>query len=126
MGLAKYDEDIREAIDERMRDNGRSYCFSYYPQYQSKRNIANPSYAAPTVTSTAKMITPTFTSAPRRGYIQRNNECNGIEIYFYSKPNEAVRDQLKANYWKWHATKKCWFRRYSSANMRFAEQIIKR
>lgn len=51
----------------------------------------------------------------------RNNERNGIEIYFEKKPTEAVRDTLKANGWRWSSFKQCWYTYYSEPNLQFAE-----
>ena len=154
MGWAKYDEDIREKIDNRMRDSGRSYYGDTYINrpidYPSRKSASistlqsvSPSTYRPT-TSTYKPTTPTYrpTTAPvpvtsvrpvtpkpapakkKIGYIQREYEHYGIEIYFYSKPKASVLDELKDNGWHWHSQKKCWFRRYSISNQRFAEKII--
>lgn len=43
MGWAKTDEDIRDTIDNRMRDRGHSYhrntYINYYPDYLSKKTV---------------------------------------------------------------------------------------
>ena len=156
MGWAKTDEDIREKIDNRMRDNGRSYYWNTYinryPEYLSRKpestvvtyyvpkntyhrpttNIYRPhtsTYRPTTVsvplTSTTKVLTPKPTLVKKKiGYVQRDYEHYGIEIYFYHRPDEDVLDELKDNNWHWHRQKKCWFRKYSAANQKFAEKII--
>lgn len=154
MGWAKYDEDIREKIDNRMRDSGRSYYgntyINRYPDYPSKRSVsASTTYYVPQstyrpTTSTYRPTTPTYrpttvtipvtptrvvapkpTPIKRKiGYVQRDYEHYGIEIYFYHRPDEDVLDELKDNGWHWHRQKKCWFRKYSAANQHFAEKII--
>lgn len=130
MGLAKYYEDNYEATDRRMRDIGRQYYgntyINSYPEYQ-RRTYASTT-AKPVVRPAAvitKPIMPSALTKPKIGYILRNYEHSGIEIYFYSKPNEAIRNKLKANYWYWHNTKKCWYKKYSALNQSFAEEIIK-
>ena len=41
--------------------------------------------------------------------IVRNIEKNGIELYFNSKPEQKIIDMLKANKFRWHNIKKCWY-----------------
>ena len=70
MGWAKYDEDIREKIDSRMRDSGRSYYgntyINRYPDYPSKRSVsASTTYYVPQstyrpTTSTYRPTTPSY------------------------------------------------------------------
>lgn len=44
------------------------------------------------------------------GYaIRRNEEHNGIEVYFDEKPEAAVREVLKGLRMRWHNAKKCWY-----------------
>lgn len=40
-----------------------------------------------------------------------NNEHMGIELYFTSIPTKKEREELKENKYKYHATKKCWYKR---------------
>ena len=158
MGWAKTDEDIRERIDVRMRDNGRSYYGNTYinrsPDYLSRGSASYypsthrytpPSTYRPTPISTYKPVVSTYrpsivtvpvitpkkdppkpTPAKRTiGYIERDYEHYGIEIYFYQRPDESVLDELKENGWHWHRQKSCWFKKNFSSNKRFAERIIK-
>ena len=145
MGIAKYEEDIREAIDERMRDNGRYYYghtyINRYPDYPSKKQPINNCNITPMSTSTintcdSKQLGMHATNTigvtakntiPRKkkiGYVIRNYEHYGIEIYFYHRPSESILGKLKDNGWHWHNKKKCWFRKYSLSNQSFAEKII--
>ena len=140
MGLAKADEDIREKIDNRMRDNGRFYygCtyINRYPDYPSRKSTIQPvlqnvpchtisTYCTTIKATSTKIANPKpAPSKPKIGYVQRNSEHSGIEIYFYRRPEEEVLDKLKSNCWHWHSQKKCWFRKYSAINQNFAEKII--
>ena len=139
MGLAKADEDIREKIDNRMRDSGHSYYgntyINRYPDYPSRKSTIQlvQNVSRHTISTYCTMITTTPTKIvntkllprkPKIGYVQRNNEHYGIEIYFYHRPAEEVLDKLKNNGWRWHGQKKCWFRKYSAINQSFAEKII--
>ena len=39
----------------------------------------------------------------------KNEEKNGIELYFDSIPTEEERTELKANGYRWNKAKKCWY-----------------
>lgn len=41
--------------------------------------------------------------------IKSNEQFKSNEIYFKSKPSEAVREALKALKFRWHGVKKCWY-----------------
>lgn len=49
-----------------------------------------------------------------------NEEFNGIEIYFNNKPNEEIRNELKANGYRWHSQKKCWYAKNTPARLNIA------
>ena len=40
----------------------------------------------------------------------RNEEKNGIELYFESIPTPEERKELKENGFRWHGLKKCWYK----------------
>lgn len=48
-----------------------------------------------------------------------NTEKQGIELYFDGIPSKEDRETLKANGYRWHATKKCW---YISNNAKTSKQ----
>lgn len=52
-----------------------------------------------------------------------NQDHNGIELYFSEKPNSATLEVLKANGWRWHNGKKCWYNRQTAETMKQAEAI---
>jgi len=41
--------------------------------------------------------------------ITLNDQLKGIEIYFDNKPQQNIIDSLKANSYRWHNAKKCWY-----------------
>lgn len=41
--------------------------------------------------------------------VKFNEEKNGIELYFNNKPDEEIRDTLKANGFRWARYNKCWY-----------------
>lgn len=53
----------------------------------------------------------------------RNYSANGIEIYFDAMPSEQLRNELKKSKWRWHSYKKCWYNKYSEANMQAAKRF---
>lgn len=52
-----------------------------------------------------------------------NEEFNGIEITFDSKPAAQIRDQLKANGFRWHRQKALWYAKNTPARLKIAEEI---
>lgn len=52
-----------------------------------------------------------------------NNALNGIEIYFDSKPDEEVLQELRENGWRWHQGKKCWYARQNAESKALAERL---
>ena len=38
-----------------------------------------------------------------------NYACKGVELYFNSKPNEKVLNELRTSKWRWHSRKFCWY-----------------
>ena len=53
----------------------------------------------------------------------KNEEKNGIEIYFDKKPLEAVLFQLKTKKWRWYPSKKCWYHRNTYENELYAKLL---
>ena len=56
-------------------------------------------------------------------YFEFNEENNGIELYFDKKPSQTVLDALKANRWKWHFKKKCWYNILTDSSLAIAQSI---
>lgn len=52
-----------------------------------------------------------------------NDELNGIEIKFSSKPSEEVRRGLKEARYRWSSAKQLWYAKQTPAAMAFAESI---
>lgn len=52
-----------------------------------------------------------------------NEQHNGIEILFASKPDSATLDTLKANGFRWHRSGGYWYNRNTAENMKTAEAI---
>lgn len=55
--------------------------------------------------------------------VEINPDFNGIEVYFPSKPSEAVREALKAAGWRWHRKKGCWYNRNTESNLQGLRSI---
>lgn len=55
--------------------------------------------------------------------VEFNTECDGIEVYFPSKPSQETRDALKAAGYRWHSVKKCWFAKRTEAHLQALKRI---
>ena len=67
---------------------------------------------------------PTQTTEPVEGVtVTENNEKDGIEIRFPSKPTTAVLDSLMAAGWRWSRFSSCWYARRSDKARQFAESL---
>lgn len=55
--------------------------------------------------------------------ITLNNEKNGIEVTFESKPAQATIDQLKQNGFRWSPKKKLWYAKQTTARMEFTATL---
>lgn len=73
----------------------------------------------------AEASTPATTSdAPAS--VQRvefNAEFDGVEIYFSGKPSATIRDALKADGWRWHNVKKCWYNCNTEQHLRTLREL---
>lgn len=57
--------------------------------------------------------------------VEFNAECDGIEVYFTSKPSQATRDALKAAGYRWHSVKKCWYAKRTEEHLQALRKIEK-
>ena len=55
--------------------------------------------------------------------ITLNQEFNGIEIAFDSKPEAATIEALKNNNFRWHRVKKLWYAKQTPERIKLAESI---
>lgn len=55
--------------------------------------------------------------------IHINEEKNGIELKFDSKPSQEVINELKEMNFRWHNQKKMWFARQTSERLEFANRL---
>ena len=56
--------------------------------------------------------------------VTENEEKNGVEIRFPSKPSVAVLDSLKAHGWRWSRHGGCWYHKRTDANREFAQFVV--
>ena len=57
--------------------------------------------------------------------IRKNKEKKGIELYFEAKPEAKIREILKANNFRWHTQKKCWYTKENEQSLKVAKQVQK-
>lgn len=55
--------------------------------------------------------------------VEFNTECDGIEVYFSSKPSQETRDALKAAGYRWHSIKKCWYAKRTEKHLQALRKI---
>ena len=55
--------------------------------------------------------------------VEFNTECDGIEVYFPSKPSQETRDALKVAGYRWHSVKKCWFAKRTEEHLQALRKI---
>lgn len=55
--------------------------------------------------------------------IVKNQEKNGIELYFNVKPAKEILQLLKDNHFRWHNVKKCWYTRVNDKALQIVELI---
>jgi len=56
--------------------------------------------------------------------VKRNEEKNGIEISFLSKPDQKVIDNLKSHGWRWSRFNMVWYNKDIPRNMEFAQSLV--
>lgn len=81
------------------------------------------------VTAPAKPVTapaPTTVDTPTVAGVTMtlNADKNGVELRFPGKPSVEVRDNLKANGWRWSGYATAWYRRDTPAARAFAEAMV--
>ena len=54
-----------------------------------------------------------------------NEELNGIELYFDSKPEQEVLTHLKSNGFRYSGFKKCWWSKWTEKSMQVANGVTK-
>lgn len=54
-----------------------------------------------------------------------NNEHNGVELFFESKPEREIIESLKESGYHWHNKKKCWYAKQSQQTMQVANELTK-
>lgn len=52
-----------------------------------------------------------------------NNELNGIELVFESKPEKKILEAIKAAGFRWHNLKKLWYAKQTPERMELAQQL---
>lgn len=57
--------------------------------------------------------------------VLRNEEKNGIELYFDKKPIQEIINKLKEAKFKWHNLKKCWYAKENENTLKIVNDISK-
>lgn len=118
-----------EAVDSFVKSYNYSDCdgmidyfnvnFYYFGCLQN--NARGVTFVPRTASITSKKPTTPATTGSIR--VQINPDFNGIEVYFPGKPSDSVRTNLKANGWRWHSKKGCWYNRNTEDNLQALRSI---
>lgn len=52
-----------------------------------------------------------------------NDDLNGVEVYFDSKPDEPIRNEMKAIHYRWHKDKRCWYAKQNEDTIALAKRV---
>lgn len=55
--------------------------------------------------------------------MELNQELNGVELYFDSKPVQQIIDTLKANKFRWSGFKSCWYAKQNEKTLKLAQEM---
>ncbi len=50
-------------------------------------------------------------------------EHDGLEVYFSGRPSDDLRAALKADGWRWHSAKKCWYNRNTEQHLQTLREL---
>ena len=70
-----------------------------------------------------KNNTANATTIVKKFTVVKNQEKQGIELYFPEKPSDKVRDTLKCYGFKWHNTKLCWYAKEDARTLAIATKL---
>ena len=56
--------------------------------------------------------------------VELNEQCNGVEVSFKTKPNKSVIESLKKYGFRWHSAKKLWYAKQTDERINFANSLI--
>lgn len=55
--------------------------------------------------------------------VKINKMLKGIELYFETKPTQEVREEMKANGFRWNGKKLCWYAKQSEKTLSLGEKL---
>lgn len=76
--------------------------------------------------TTCKMTKTTSGSYNFSASYTINEQHNGIEISFNTKPGDIIRDELKNNGFRWHNVNKVWYAHKTDKRLELAERLATR
>jgi hypothetical protein len=82
-----------------------------------------------TVPETKTPADPAASTAPTRGVtgvdVCQNEEKDGVELRFPSRPDQDILETLKARGWRWSRFAKCWYHKRNAEAIEFANNLAK-
>ena len=58
------------------------------------------------------------------GYIDKNEDHNGIEVHFPGKPSQEIIDKLKMHGFRWSRFSMCWYGQFNQYKLDIAKRLI--
>jgi hypothetical protein len=98
------------------------FCDSYYHTIKSAMHLLNPTGEGPVRVITTEQVLSAADPSPKddTAIVRKNEEKGGIEILFASKPADEIIADLKAHGFRWSPYNSVWWKKYSDADMAWA------
>ncbi|AJA41504.1 hypothetical protein AXJ14_gp185 [Geobacillus virus E3] len=120
----KWSDELRNKIETEMKNNySESYLSDPFGKMKAFNETAEKLYNEFLQTLEQPKETKQEQQANVKATYTINNELNGIEISFTSVPSEEVRNELKANGFRWSKYKKVWWAKQTPERLEFAKML---
>ena len=100
--------------------DGNGRYIKHVPREDKRKKLLADDASATTQSAPAKA--PDVAPAT----VQRVEFCaehDGLEVYFTGKPSDDLRAALKADGWRWHSVKKCWYNRNTEQHLQTLREL---
>lgn len=120
-----WSEEMKNKIDAEVRNNyGESYLKDRVCYYRAFNETAEKLYNEFLQTLETKQEVKQEQQTNVKATYTLNKELNGIEITFTGIPSEEIRNELKAQGFRWSKYKKVWYAKQSEKRLQFAKMLV--
>jgi hypothetical protein len=117
------EETKKKIVDEMHNNYGDSYLNDRACWYRAFNETAEKLYNEFLQTLETKQEVKQEQHTDVKATYTLNEELNGIEITFTGVPSEEVRNELKANGFRWSKYKKVWYAKQTVERLEFAKML---